>query len=212
VSPFAKAARAHRSSLRLCTYAFELLMHHLQVCACVCVCVCVTGVSGGADAGGVLGPRRLGPRVRVAGQRRHGDVSCCHCVCACASVCAHAVKTQGTRQWLILNIINKHVAFEVRGCGLLRPRAWARAHAAGAAAGVWCRAAACNKPCTPARRCLLRPLPSHLHDVRAACDATAAAAAGWMAWLHPRPHSMCCVLADTHPAAAMCVGVTHAAA
>lgn len=31
VNPFAKAARSSRSNLRMCTYSFELLMHHLQV-------------------------------------------------------------------------------------------------------------------------------------------------------------------------------------
>lgn len=31
VNPFAKAACSSRSNLRLCTYSFELLMHHLQV-------------------------------------------------------------------------------------------------------------------------------------------------------------------------------------
>lgn len=37
VNPFAKAARSSRSNLRMCTYSFELLMHHLQVggfCCC----------------------------------------------------------------------------------------------------------------------------------------------------------------------------------
>jgi hypothetical protein len=39
VNPFAKAARSSRSNLRMCTYSFELLMHHLQVRrlpACIC--------------------------------------------------------------------------------------------------------------------------------------------------------------------------------
>lgn len=49
VNPFAKAARAQRSTLVLCTYSFELLMHYLQ----------------------------------------------------------------SSKQWLILNIINQHVRFEV---------------------------------------------------------------------------------------------------
>lgn len=34
VNPFAKAARSSRSNLPLCTYSFELLMHHLQVRPC----------------------------------------------------------------------------------------------------------------------------------------------------------------------------------
>lgn len=53
VNPFAKAARAQRSTLGLCTYSFELLMHQLQ----------------------------------------------------------------GSKQWLILNIINQHIRFEVGGAG-----------------------------------------------------------------------------------------------
>eukprot|EP00878_Enallax_costatus_P005372 GHUV01005641.1.p1 GENE.GHUV01005641.1~~GHUV01005641.1.p1 ORF type:complete len:497 (+),score=116.83 GHUV01005641.1:382-1872(+) len=73
VNPFAKAARAQRSTLVLCTYSFELLMHHLQ----------------------------------------------------------------GSKQWLVLNIVNQHVRFELHegrpyldtsaadeeGAGLLQGRA-----------------------------------------------------------------------------------------